>query len=102
MPVPLNGDALHIHLGRRRVLMIQRLLRLDKTPRLLGHYTGVGVPRLVEVDVSEPGLPGVSLQVLDEGARRERRAGTSRSVVARPQGALRFDDVHPARRLKIV
>src|SRR3954469_16910566 len=54
------------------------------------------------MDVTETNLFCIPFQILDEGPRRERRAGPPRTVVARPQGALRFDDVHPARRLKVV
>jgi hypothetical protein len=102
VPVLLDGDALDVDSGGGLVLVVERLLRLDEAAGLLGHDAGVGVAGLVQVDVREPPLPRARLQVLDEGARGERRAGSARPVVARPQRPLRPYDIPPPRRREVL
>lgn len=88
MLIGLDCDSLNINSGRRRVLVVKSLLCLQVTSRLLGHDPRVGVASLVHVDVLNPGLARIDLQVLREGARRERRTRLPRPVVPRPQWSL--------------
>lgn len=67
VPVLLYGDTLHVDSGRRRIPMIQGILRLRYRACLLGHYLGEGVPGLRHVEFINASLFSISLQVLDVG-----------------------------------
>src|SRR5687767_3869285 len=64
--VLLHRDGLHVGLRRTRMLVVERVLRLDHAARILGEDPREGVPGLVEVDVLDARTVGVGLQVLDE------------------------------------
>lgn len=61
--VALDRDSLHIICRRTKVGVIERVLCRRHRASLLGDYSGVSVPRLVQVHVSEPRLSRVELQV---------------------------------------
>src|SRR5215210_6408968 len=93
VPVCFDCNSLDVDARRRRVLMIQSLLRLEEAARLFGHDPRVGVTGLVDMDVRDVDLPGIDLQVLGERARGERGARLPRPVMPRPQRPLRADYV---------
>ena len=49
------------------VAVSQGVLRFDNASGVLADHTGVGVPGLVQVDMLDPDLACVFLEVLDEG-----------------------------------
>lgn len=64
MLIGLDGNPLNVNSGRRCVLVVKCFLRLQIAPRLLGHNPRVGMSGLVDVDVLNPGLARIHLQVL--------------------------------------
>jgi hypothetical protein len=64
--VLLDRDALDVDARRGSVTVAERVLRLGEAPRTLRHQTREGVARLVEVNLPDPGLAGVTLEVLSQ------------------------------------
>jgi hypothetical protein len=54
------------------------------------------------MNLADPRLPGVALQVLDEGPGGELRAGLSGAVVPGPQGLIFSQDMQPPAAPQIV
>lgn len=66
VPIFLDRNSLDVDSGGGLVLVIQRLLRFEEAAGLLSYDPREGVSGLVQMDVREPGLFGVPLQILDE------------------------------------
>ena len=88
MLIGLDGDALDVDTSCRGVFVIERLLGLQITARLLGHDPRERVPSLVDVDLLNSDLVSVGLQVLSKGSRRERRTRLTCPVMSGPQWSL--------------
>src|SRR5262245_41260715 len=82
--------------------MPERVLGLAEGPRAPGHHPREGVSRLVQMNPADPRLPGVALQVLDEGPGGELRAGLPGAVVPGPQGLVFSQDMQPPAAPQIV
>ncbi len=95
MLIALNSDPTDVDAGRRKVPVPQRILSFNYTTGLLGNYPRERVARLVDMNLPDPRPARVALQVFREGVRRERRAGSSRPVMPRPERAVTSESVHP-------
>jgi hypothetical protein len=100
--VSFDCDALDIDPGCGSMTMPKRVLGLAEGPRALGHNPREGVARLVQMDLADPRLPGVALQVLDEGPGGELRARFPGAVVSGPQGLIFSQDMQPPAAPQIV
>ncbi len=67
----LEPHALRVDLGRGQVLMPQGVLDVGEAARLVTDQAGEGMAGLVHVDMVEPGLTRVVLQVAREAVCRE-------------------------------
>ena len=65
--VCFDSDALDVNPCSGSVTMPERVLGLAEGPRAPGHHPREGVARLAQMNLADPRLPGVALQVLDEG-----------------------------------
>lgn len=77
--------------------MIQGVLRLNQTSGLLSHQPSERMSRAMNPRVLNICFLPISLQVLGEGVRAERRSTLARPVMPRPQGSFCAEDVLPAR-----
>ena len=75
--------------------MPERVLGLAERPRALGHHPREGVARLVQVNLADPRLPGVALQVLDERPGGELRPRLPGAVVSGPERLIFSQDMQP-------
>ena len=64
--VSCDRDALDVNLGCGGVTMPERVLGLAEGPRAPGHHPRESVTRMVQMNLADPRLPRVALQVLDE------------------------------------
>ena len=60
------------------------------------------VAGLVQVHLPEPRLPGVAIEVLDEGVRGERLRDILRAVVPHPERSGTADGLHPVARPQVI
>jgi len=100
--VSFDRDALDVDPGRGGVTMPERVLGLAEGPRALGHHPREGVARLVQMNLADPRLPGVALQVLDEGPGGELRARLPGAVVSGPERLIFSQDMQPPAAPQIV
>jgi hypothetical protein len=79
--VRFDSNALDINPGRGSMTMSERVLGLTEGPRAPGHHPRECVAHLAQMNLADPRLPGVTLQVLDEGSGGELRARLPGAVV---------------------
>src|SRR5215475_13334199 len=66
--VTFHGDRVDIDACRRLVLVIERGLRFEQVARVFKDNSRVGVARLMDVDLADPGLRRILFQIVREGA----------------------------------
>src|SRR5947209_8321976 len=82
--------------------MSQSILCLDNTARLFRNYPSEGMAGLVDVNLLNPSLARVSLQILVEGVGRQRCPRPPCPVVPCPQRAAASQRAHPVTRGEVV
>jgi hypothetical protein len=95
MLVALAGNALNVDAGRRAVAVPQSLLHLVERARLVGDHPPEGGAQLVDVNLLDPGLGGVLLQVVREGMRGQGRSRASTAHTASALPRLTFPGRRP-------
>src|SRR5947209_2278811 len=100
--ITFNSDPLYVHGSRTQISVVERVLSRRHRASLFCHYTPEGMPGLVQVNVVNPYLPRIELQVTREGVGGERLACEFRIVVARPHRSICLQHMQATRRRQVI